>query len=90
MTLGAKSIADKVYSSKSSVEKLREELLECVRKYYISGIHHSVIVNRYLEAKNNELSIEARTIIYGKFLKSGVGKDTVNKAILKIKKKYSK
>lgn len=90
LALSSKSIADKVYSSKSGVEKLRNALLETVRKYYKSGIHHSVIVNRYMEAENSRVSIGARTLVFRKYLKSGITPSTVNKAVLDVKKKYSK
>ncbi len=90
MAKGMISMADKVNSSMKSVEKLRDELLKCVRKYYKSGIHHSVIVNQYIGAKNNTISLDARTFMFRKYLKSGVSRDTVNKEVLKIKKKYSK
>lgn len=88
--LGASSIVDQVHSAKNKVEKLRGELLEYVRKSYISGIHHSVIVNRYIEANNNKVSIGAVTYVFRKYLKKGVTETAVNSKVLEIKKKYSK
>lgn len=92
MSSATKGITDKIYSTKTRNDRIRNEITTQVKKYYRidTHIHYSSIVNRYMKAENNKYSIGAVTLLYKNHLRSGVYKPTVNQAILDIKVKYSK
>lgn len=90
------SIADVTFSSKDKVKKLHNELLNLVKKNYKThdekghALHHSVIVNKYIASTNNRASVGSVTIVYNKYLKSGVNRTELNTKVMNIKAKYSK
>ena len=92
MNSATRGITDKIYSTKTRNDKIRNGITNLVKKYYRTEthIHYSSIVNKYMGAQNNKYSIGAVTLLYRNHLRSGVSKPTVNQAILNVKVKYSK
>lgn len=84
----ASNVGDSVKSSKTKNSKMAKEILSVVENNYKKSAYFDTLVERYMTARANKLSINAVTERSYKHLKDSSSVSSLDDAILRIKKKY--
>lgn len=85
---GGNSSNRETHSSKTKTQKLATELESVLRNYYKSSTNFKVLVQRYINAKSNRLSISVVNGRSANNLKKGTDVKAMTNSILRIKHKY--
>ena len=76
------------YSSKTRNQKLKDELLKIISKYFKQEADYSKIANKYMQVRSDK--VQGVTATYGKYLKDIHSTPNVNSEVFQVKLKYSK